>query len=59
MLNYISSIKTNLNIHNKTLSFKNKSMFLENYNTFFFIFKKFYWGIVDLQCCVSFRCTAK
>ena len=23
------------------------------------IFKKFYWRIVDLQCCVSFRCTAK
>ena len=22
-------------------------------------FKKFYWSIVDLQCCVGFRCTAK
>ena len=21
--------------------------------------KKFYWSIADLQCCVSFRCTAK
>jgi len=20
---------------------------------------KFYWSIVDLQCCVSFRCTAQ
>ena len=24
-----------------------------------FFFKKFYWRTVDLQCCVSFRCTAK
>ena len=21
--------------------------------------KNFYWGIADLQCCVSFKCTAK
>ena len=30
--------------------------------TFFFLFLgnlKFYWSIVDLQCCVSFKCTAK
>ena len=26
---------------------------------FFLIFKKKFWHIVDLQCCVSFRCTAK
>ena len=26
---------------------------------FFFFFFNFYWGIVDLQCCVSYRCTAK
>ena len=25
----------------------------------FFFFSKFYWRIVDLQCCVSFRCTAR
>ena len=25
----------------------------------YFDFKKFYWSGVDLQCCVSFRCTAK
>ena len=24
-----------------------------------FLFKNFYWSIVDLQCCISFRCTAK
>ena len=24
-----------------------------------FVKKKFYWSIVDLQCCISFRCTAK
>ena len=23
------------------------------------IIKQFYWSRVDLQCCVSFRCTAK
>ena len=27
------------------------------YAIFFFIL--FYWSIVDLQCCISFRCTAK
>ena len=28
--------------------------------TIFFLFKKnFYWSIVDLQCCVCFRCTAR
>ena len=25
---------------------------------FYFIEKIFYWSIVDLQCCVSFGCTA-
>ena len=25
----------------------------------FFFFFNFYWGVVDLQCCVGFRCTAK
>ena len=24
-----------------------------------FFFFNFYWSVVDLQCCVSFRCTAK
>ena len=26
---------------------------------FCFCFFNFYWSIVDLQCCVSFRCTGK
>ena len=26
---------------------------------FILFFKNFYWSIVDLQCCVRFRCTAK
>ena len=26
---------------------------------FFFSFLNFYWSIVDLQCCISFYCTAK
>ena len=26
---------------------------------FIYLFLNFYWGIVDLQCCVSFRYTAK
>ena len=24
-----------------------------------FLFFDFYWSIVDLQCCVSFKCKAK
>ena len=25
----------------------------------YYFFKNFYWSIVDLQCCIGFRCTAK
>ena len=27
--------------------------------SFFIVFNNFYWSIVDLQCCIHFRCTAK
>ena len=29
------------------------------FNFIFYLKKIFYWSIVDLQCCVSFRCAAK
>ena len=33
--------------------------FLNKYWIYFFLIFILYWGLVDLQCCVSFRCTAK
>ena len=44
---------------------ENVLLLIENYETSYFFFssmqflKSFYWSIVDLQCCVSFGCTAK
>ena len=32
---------------------------LQNFERIHLFFKNFYWGIADLQCCISFRCTAK
>ena len=45
------------------LSFKlllpNITLFINALNFIFYLFKHFFWSIVDLQCCVSYRYTAK
>ena len=35
------------------------SIFRQRFFFFFRLFICFYWAIVNLQCCVSFKCTAK